>query len=449
MSGPQPVEELLGQSVTVPDPWLQSPWAEESQAASAQAALAGVTPQLPSSGPVQETDPRWIWRLKPDTTHLSDRGVSGLTRRIQLRSQSGVLVLGRGPLADGIVIELQSRASKYRFIGWLEREAPPVADSVSAGNPSSVGGDGTGGLVDSLPVAVEPVVHATSVIPEGAPVIANGAMDVCDPDTNLLRIAEREGASCIVVAMPHGKDLPLDQLLACRLNGIEVYDGTSFYEKAGRKIALAALEPDYLIFNGGFRWPSRLAKRTLDVVLSTVGLVLATPCFVLLPFIIKATSSGPVFYRQVRAGLNGRRFTILKFRSMCQEAEDAGLPLWAQEEDPRITPIGRFMRKYRLDELPQMINVLLGDMSFVGPRPERPEFVALLAKEIPFYALRLSVKPGITGWAQIMFRYGATVEDAAEKLQYDLYYIKHMSIALDSLISLKTIRTVLFQSGAR
>jgi lipopolysaccharide/colanic/teichoic acid biosynthesis glycosyltransferase len=168
-----------------------------------------------------------------------------------------------------------------------------------------------------------------------------------------------------------------------------------------------------------------------------------------LPLVIKGTSSGPVFYRQERAGLNGRRFTILKFRSMYDKAEQVGCPVWAQEQDPRITPIGRFMRTYRLDELPQMINVLRGDMSFVGPRPERPEFVALLAREIPFYALRLSVKPGITGWAQIMFRYGATVQDAAEKLQYDLYYIKHMSIALDSLIALKTIRTVLLQSGAR
>jgi exopolysaccharide biosynthesis polyprenyl glycosylphosphotransferase len=360
-----------------------------------------------------------------------------------------VLVLGTGPLADGIVIELQSRASKYRFIGWLEREGIPVVDSVGAGHPSTAV-ESTGLLGDSLAVGVAPTVaQGTAVIAERTPVIASGAMDVCDPDTNLLRIAEREGAGCLVVAMPGGKDLPLDQLLACRLNGIEVYDGMSFYEKAGRKIAVASLEPDYLIFNGGFHWPSRLAKRTLDVLLSTVGLVLAAPFFVLLPLIIKATSSGPVFYRQVRAGLNGRRFTILKFRSMCEGAEDTGRPVWAQEEDPRITPIGRFMRKYRLDELPQMINVLRGDMSFVGPRPERPEFLALLAKEIPFYALRLSVKPGITGWAQVMFRYGATVEDAAEKLQYDLYYIKHVTITLDSLILLKTVRTVLFQSGAR
>jgi exopolysaccharide biosynthesis polyprenyl glycosylphosphotransferase len=448
MSRPQPVDELLGQSTSVPDLWLQNePWSPDGQAVSAQT-LDGVAQQLSPSTPVQEASHRWIWRLKPDTAHHSDRGVIGLARRIYLRARIGVLVLGRGPLADGIVIELQSRASSYRFIGWLEREGVPVADSVSAGKPSSVGGKSNSRLGESLAMAVAPTVaQETSVIE--APVIASGAMDVCDPDTNLLSIAEREGAGCIVVAMPAGKDLPLDQLLACRLNGIEVYDGTSFYEKAGRKIALAALEPDYLIFNGGFRWPSRLAKRTLDVVLSTVGLVLALPFFALLPLIIKATSSGPVFYRQVRAGLNGRRFTILKFRSMCEEAEYPGLPVWAQEEDPRITRIGRFMRKYRLDELPQMINVLLGDMSFVGPRPERPEFVALLAKEIPFYALRLSVKPGITGWAQVMFRYGATVEDAAEKLQYDLYYIKHMSIALDSLISLKTIRTVLFQSGAR
>jgi sugar transferase (PEP-CTERM system associated) len=356
--------------------------------------------------------------MKPDlaTPH---RHHSRRRRRVSLRRKSGVLVVGRGPLADSIVLQLQSRRSRYRLVGWLDKEAGmapmPSADGNCALDPSSCALDHN--------------------------MIAMSRLDW---------IAEREGADCIVVAMPERRgDLPLDQLLACRLKRIHVHDGMAFHEQIGRKIALSGLQPGYLVFNGGFHWPSQAAKRLVDLFLSSLGLLLTAPLFLLLPLIIKATSAGPVLYRQQRAGLNGRRFTIYKFRSMYDQAEQSGSPVWAQEHDPRITAIGRFMRKYRLDELPQMINVLRGDMSFVGPRPERPEFVALLAREIPFYGLRLSVKPGITGWAQVMFRYGATVEDAAEKLQYDLYYVKHMSLALDSVIALKTIRTVLFQSGAR
>jgi sugar transferase (PEP-CTERM system associated) len=336
-----------------------------------------------------------------------------LSRWASVRREIAVLVLGRGPLADSIVLLLQNCRSRYRLVGWLDKESHTAPEAPSNGNGN--------GAASSEP--------------------ARGTLEA---------IAQQEGVQCIVVATQDRRgDLPLDQLLVCRLKGIDVQDGMAFQERIGRKIALSGLQPGYLVFNGGFQWPPGTVKRVVDILLSSLGLLLTAPLFGILPLIIKLTSTGPVFYRQERAGLNGRRFTILKFRSMCDHAEESGSPVWALEEDPRITPIGRFMRKYRLDELPQMINVLRGDMSFVGPRPERPEFVALLAKEIPFYALRLSVKPGITGWAQVMFRYGASVEDAAEKLQYDLYYVKHMSLALDGLIALKTIRTVLFQSGAR
>ena len=266
----------------------------------------------------------------------------------------------------------------------------------------------------------------------------------------LEEIVARERVDRVVVATSERRgDLPVEQLLACRMKGVAVQDGTAFFEHLTRKISLTGLKPSYFIFSDGFRWPSRAMKRAMDILLASVGLWLAAPLFLLLPILIKLGSPGPVFYRQERLGLQGRRFTILKFRSMCADAERAGRPMWAEERDPRITPAGRFIRKFRLDELPQMLNVLWGDMSFVGPRPERPEFIAVLAREIPFYPLRLSVKPGITGWAQVMYRYGSSVQDAAEKLQYDLYYIKHMSVKLDLVIALKTIKTVLFQSGAR
>ena len=378
-----------------------------------QAPLDGLERRL---APTQESGSQWVWRLKPDRPpHSRHRAQNG--RGMAMRRQIGVLVVGRGPLADSIVLQLKSGRSRYRLVGWVDKDGGMTSIPAADGN------------------------CALEQQPEEQNLIAMSRLDW---------IAEREGADCIVVAMPERRgDLPLDQLLACRLKRIHVHDGMAFHEEIGRKIALSGLQPGYLVFNGGFRWPSQAAKRAVDLFLSGLGLLLTSPLFMLLPLIIKATSAGPVFYRQQRAGLNGRRFTILKFRSMYDQAEQTGCPVWAQEQDPRITPIGRFMRRYRLDELPQMINVLRGDMSFVGPRPERPEFVTLLAREIPFYGLRLSVKPGITGWAQVMFRYGATVEDAAEKLQYDLYYVKHMSLALDSLIALKTIRTVLFQSGAR
>ena len=241
----------------------------------------------------------------------------------------------------------------------------------------------------------------------------------------------------------------MHQLLACRFHGRAVEDAVAFYERLNQKIALEGLTPSYLVFHGGFRWPSRAVKRGMDILLATLALLITIPLWIVLPILIKLSSQGPVFYRQERVGWQGRRFTILKFRSMQQNAEAAGCAIWAEEYDRRATAVGRFMRRYRLDELPQLLNVLRGDMSMVGPRPERPEFIGRLSRDVPYYSYRLAVKPGITGWAQVKFRYGATVQDAAEKLQYDLYYIKHMSVRLDGLIALKTIRTVLFQSGAR
>jgi sugar transferase (PEP-CTERM system associated) len=223
------------------------------------------------------------------------------------------------------------------------------------------------------------------------------------------------------------------------------------YERLTGKILVDDLKPSWLIFSDGFvisRW-TRFVKRLIDVVLATIGVVASAPLAVVTAIAVKLDSEGPVLYGQERVGEGGRPFTVWKFRSMRQDAERGGRPIWATDQDDRITRVGRFIRKTRLDELPQFWNVLRGDMSFVGPRPERPFFVEQLAKEIPFYQQRHAVKPGLTGWAQVKYQYGSSVEDAMEKLRYDLYYIKHLSVSLDVSIVFDTVKVILFGKGAK
>jgi sugar transferase (PEP-CTERM system associated) len=243
--------------------------------------------------------------------------------------------------------------------------------------------------------------------------------------------------------------LPVDTLLDLRLKGITVDHLASVYERYTGKIALENLRPSWLIFSPGFRHTRALtaAKRVLDVAMGATGLVLAAPLMMLVAAAVKLTSPGPVFYSQRRVGKNGRIFTIRKFRSMRVDAEAESGPVWASAHDRRLTPIGRLLRSMRLDELPQLWNVLMDDMSLVGPRPERPEFVGDLTREIQFYAQRHVVKPGLTGWAQISYPYGSSVDDAQQKLQYDLYYLKHMSLALDMFILVATLKTVVARTG--
>jgi sugar transferase (PEP-CTERM system associated) len=240
------------------------------------------------------------------------------------------------------------------------------------------------------------------------------------------------------------------KLLEIKLAGVTFDHLATVYEEYTGKIAVENLRPSWMIFSEGFRKSrtQRVTKRTLDIVASAVGLVLAAPIALVVMGLIKLTSPGPVFYRQARVGQDGRTFMIVKFRSMRVDAEDATGPVWAQKNDSRVTPIGGFLRRSRLDEIPQLWNALRGDMSMVGPRPERPEFVADLTRQIPFYGQRHVVKPGVTGWAQVRYTYGASVEDALQKLQYDLYYIKNMSVALDIFVMLQTIKTVLLRRGA-
>ncbi len=243
--------------------------------------------------------------------------------------------------------------------------------------------------------------------------------------------------------------LPMERLLDMKLDGVQFDHLSAVYEQYTGKIAVENLRPSYLIFNEGFR-TSRLQlalKRAFDVLLALAGLIVAWPLMAITALAVRLTSPGPALYHQVRVGHNGRLFTVHKFRSMRQDAEATSGAVWAQKNDPRITPIGRLCRKTRLDELPQLWNVLVGDMSFVGPRPERPEFVRTLSEEIPFYRQRHAVKPGVTGWAQVMYTYGASVEDATQKLQYDLFYIKHLSVAFDVFVLFKTVQTVVLRRG--
>ncbi|MEZ5989129.1 MAG: sugar transferase [Planctomycetota bacterium] len=259
-------------------------------------------------------------------------------------------------------------------------------------------------------------------------------------------------ASRVIVALEDRRGaIPVDGLLSCRLAGMRVEEHTALLEKLHGKLDLDSIRPSYLIFSEGFR-KSRLvltAKRTADVLMSLTGLVVGAPVMVLVALAIRLESRGPILFRQRRVGLDGREFTCLKFRSMRHDAEDSSGPVWAGKTDDRVTRVGRVLRATRLDEWPQFWNILIGEMSFVGPRPERPFFVERLRSEIPYYAERLSVRPGLTGWAQINFPYGASIEDQREKLAYDLYYIKNISLLFDLTIMFKTVRVILFQEGAR
>lgn len=256
----------------------------------------------------------------------------------------------------------------------------------------------------------------------------------------------------IVVALDERRGkLPLPELLRCKMAGITVADGISFYEQLAGKILVEKLRPSWLVFSEGFKKSrtTRLTKRLFGVLLSVLGLLITLPLTLLAAICIKLDSPGPILYSQERCGRDGKPFRLYKFRSMTCDAEKDCGAVWAKEDDPRVTRVGKILRKLRIDELPQMWNVLKGDMSFVGPRPERPEFVRKLSEIIPFYAERHNVKPGITGWAQICYPYGATIEDATEKLKYDLFYIKNMNLFFDLAIVFQTIKIVLLGRGAR
>jgi sugar transferase (PEP-CTERM system associated) len=290
----------------------------------------------------------------------------------------------------------------------------------------------------STPATEERLVRADRILPH---------------DVSIEEMVRRLGVDEIIVAVreQRGGVLPLRQILDCRVSGVRVTTLAGFFERVRGEVPLEFLKASWLIYAEGFSqdFLRTSVKRLFDLVVSCVMLVFAAPVMLVTAIAIFLESGAPIIYRQERVGRAGRTFTVLKFRSMRVDAENDGKPRWAQANDVRVTKVGRFIRTTRIDELPQVLNVLRGEMSFVGPRPERPTFVADLKGQIPFYDVRHSVKPGITGWAQVRHRYGASVADAGRKLQFDLYYVKNHSLALDVLILLETVRIVLLREGSR
>lgn len=255
----------------------------------------------------------------------------------------------------------------------------------------------------------------------------------------------------VIVALEDRRgELPVRELLKCRFNGIVIEEAGTLLERLTGKLHLDSLRPSSFIYSEGFRVkPSQqIARRLVSTLTAAFGLLLFLPFFPFVVLLVRLSSSGPIFFRQTRVGLAGQNFTVFKFRTMRTDAEAAGAK-WATKNDPRVTKVGMFMRKTRLDEVPQLWNVLRGDMGFVGPRPERPEFVPMLVEKIPYFELRHMIRPGLTGWAQVRFGYGATMAEAREKLEFDLYYIKHMSLGLDLLIMFETVKTILRRQGAQ
>ncbi len=269
----------------------------------------------------------------------------------------------------------------------------------------------------------------------------------------LCSIAKKYRADEIVIGVRdrRGGGLPIDDVLMCKLSGIDIVDLPSFFERETGCVQLQSMNPSWMIFSDGFNrgFLRDASKRLFDVLISGLLLLLSLPIMIITALLVMLDSPGPIFYRQERVGQGGITFHVLKFRSMRTDAEKDGKPRWASQGDDRVTRIGRVIRKLRIDELPQIFNVLKGEMSFVGPRPERPFFVEQLSEQIPYFRYRHNVKPGITGWAQIRYSYGASVEDAVEKLQYDLYYVKNHSLFLDLVVLFQTAQVILFGKGAR
>jgi sugar transferase (PEP-CTERM system associated) len=320
-----------------------------------------------------------------------------------------VLIIGTGTLAKNIAENiLGNRDSGFFVIGFISDD--PAKVGMPLVNPSIIGDYST----------LQELVQKEK------------------PDRIIVALEERRGK------------FPLSQLLDLKMRGLTIEDGTTFYEHLTGKLHIESLNPSNLIFSVGFKKlkSTKWFKRMVEFFLSVFMFVFFAPVLILVSILIKLESRGPVFYKQERVGKNNRIFKLIKFRSMVENAEKDG-PVWACEDDSRITRVGRWLRLTRLDEAPQIINVLRGDMAFVGPRPERPFFVEQLKKEIPYYNQRHTVRPGVTGWAQIRYPYGATKEDALEKLKYDIYYIKNLSFIFDLFIILDTIKVVLFRKGSR
>lgn len=336
--------------------------------------------------------------------HLLLRAYFSLNHRSR-----NMLIMGTGPLARAVAIELlRHREFGLKVCGFVDDN--PALVGVSIVNPKVLG-----------------------------------------LNTDLKRVVSEKKINRIVVELKDRRGrLPMDELVDLKMSGVGVEEATTLYERITGKIAIENLKPSWMIFGDGFGVSRRMLfqKKLVSFLVSLVLVAFMLPLLPIIALLIKLDSRGPIFFRQERVGQNGKIFTLWKFRSMRTDAEKDTGPVWASPQDKRVTRVGRYLRRTRVDELPQFLNVLKGDMSLVGPRPERPHFVEELSSSIPYYGLRHSVKPGITGWAQINYGYGSSIEDTIEKLQYDLFYIKNVSWALDLLIILNTVKTVLVRKGS-
>jgi sugar transferase (PEP-CTERM system associated) len=321
-----------------------------------------------------------------------------------------ILIVGSGPLAVEMAREALERPDAgYRIVGFADNDPALIGKSLI--NPKVIG-----------------------------------------LSSELDKIVRRDNIDRIVVAMGERRgQFPTEQLLQLSLSGnVSIEEGASFYERLTGRVHLDMMRPSWLIFSGRGRQArfNAVTRIVLHRLIALIGAILSLPLTIITALLIKIDSRGPVLYRQERVGRNGRPFMVMKFRSMRTDAEKDG-PVWARSSDDRVTRVGRIIRKIRVDEIPQFWNILKGEMNFVGPRPERPHFVSQLAEEIPYYAQRHLIAPGLTGWAQIKYPYGSSIEDARQKLQYDLYYIKNQSLSLDAAIMFETVKTILFGRGAR
>jgi sugar transferase (PEP-CTERM system associated) len=351
-------------------------------------------------------------------------------------------LLGSGSTAVGLLILTIALFGWRLGYGWLV-QLPILVERVYVLGTGERAQRLVQGLRQNPELGVE-VASWTGKL-EGAVTLESVAADLMD-------VVNKAKVHRVIVAMPDRRGtIPMQELLELRMRGVKIEEATSWLEKMSGKIEVENLYPSWLVFAEGFRRSSTfvLIRRVISISISLVGLILTAPLMPFLMLLIKLDSKGPVFYQQTRVGKGGHLFKVVKFRTMRQDAEAASGAKWADNNDPRVTRVGKFLRSSRLDEIPQLWCVLKGDMAFVGPRPERPEFIAWLSKEIPYYGVRHMVRPGLTGWAQVKYKYGSTVEDAREKLQYDLFYIKNASIGLDLLIMFQTIKTVLLRRGAQ
>jgi sugar transferase (PEP-CTERM system associated) len=343
---------------------------------------------------------------------ITVRGIGYLGRRASMGARR-VLIVGTGPEAMTVASDLAADKSSSHVVVGFYRAGP------DAGLPAK---QPAGSRIFSDALTIDEVVRKHRI------------------EEVIVAVKEQRGGG-----------LPMDQLLACRILGVPVLDLAAFFERTKGEVRTDSLKASWLVYGQGFvQGPARTAvKRAFDIAISSLLLLIATPVMVVTAIAVKLDSPGPIIYRQERVGRYGRTFMCLKFRSMRADAEKDGVARWATKNDARVSRVGAVIRKMRIDELPQLVSVLRGEMSLVGPRPERPSFVNQLKAEIPFYDIRHSVKPGVTGWAQVRYSYGSTVEDARRKHQFDLYYVKNHSLFLDLLVLVETVSVVLFREGAQ